>query len=129
MTGPRRSQRGATFIEVLVAVGIFSIVTIGVSPALLSAQKFADMGKNQSIATALAQDKIEEIRRMAAGSLASGSDGPLNASGGTTGGIFGRSWGVTANSPMSGSSRVVVNVAWNQNGRPHSVRLVTLALP
>ena len=64
MTIAPGSDAGASFIEVVAAVAVFAMVAIGLSPALLSARKIADLGKDQSIATALAQDKIEQIRQL-----------------------------------------------------------------
>jgi type II secretory pathway pseudopilin PulG len=120
---PRQSERGATFIEVLAAVGVFGVVAIGLSPSLLSARKFADLTKNQSIATSLADDKIEQIRTLS--SVTSGNDGPLKADG-TSGGIFTRTWTVNPNVPVSGVNQVVVTVSWNDRPNPSSVTLVTL---
>jgi len=120
---PARSQHGGTFIEVLAAIAVFAVVVIGLSPTLLSARKVADLSKNQSIATTLAEDKIEQIRTLS--TVASGSDGPLKADG-TTDGIFSRAWTVTANSPTTGISRVVVVVSWPDRPSAGSVRLVTL---
>jgi type II secretory pathway pseudopilin PulG len=117
------SQQGASFVEVLAAVGVFSIVAIGLSPALLSSRKVAELGKNQSIATALAQDKIEQLRVLS--SATSGSDGPLQPNG-ATGGIFSRSWTVTANTPIPNVNRVTVTVTWRERPNTSSVTLVTL---
>jgi Tfp pilus assembly protein PilV len=117
------SEHGSTFIEVLAAVAVFAVVVIGLSPTLLNTRKVADLSKNQSIATTLAEDKIEQIRTLS--TIASGSDGPFNPDG-TSGGIFSRSWTVTANSPTVGVSRVEVVVSWPDRPNTGSVRLVTL---
>lgn len=125
----RKSQTGATFIEVMAAVGVFSLVAVGLSPSLLSARKVADLGKNRSIATTLAADKLENIRTLGAGTLVldtTGSDGPLNASGGTTGGIFSRSWSI-GSGPISGVYLITTTVSWNEHGVGNSVKLVALA--
>ena len=118
-----RDQRGASFIELLAAVGVFSVAAIGLSPSLLSGRKVAELGKNQSIATALAQDKIEQLR--VSSSVTSGSDGPLQANGGG-GGIFSRAWAVTANTPITNVNRVTVTVTWPDRPSASSVTLVTL---
>ena len=126
MTIRVRCQKGASFIEVIAAVGVFAIVAIGLSPALLSARKFTDRSRSQSVATALAQDKIEQFRTLSAAAVSAGTDGPLQANG-SNGGIFTRNWAVWANSPISGISRVEVTVSWPE--RPAgtaSVKLVTL---
>ena len=118
-----RSQHGGTFIEVLAAVAVFAVVVVGLSPTLLNTRRVADLSKNQSVATTLAEDKIEQIRTLS--TVTSSSDGPLNADG-TSGGIFSRSWTVTANSPTAGISRLEVVVSWRDRPSASSVRLVTL---
>ncbi len=90
---------------------------------MLNTRKVADLSKNQSIAATLAEDKIEQIRTLS--TIASGSDGPFKPDG-TSGGIFSRSWTVTANSPTTGVSRVEVVVSWPDRPNAGSVRLVTL---
>jgi Tfp pilus assembly protein PilV len=118
-------QSGASFIEVLAAVCIFAVIVVGLSPSLLSTQRAASFSKNQSIAAALAADKIEQFRAVSSGSsVSAGSDGPFNANG-SSGGIFNRSWTVSANTPLSGVSQIAVTTAWRD--RPNSsVTLVTL---
>ncbi len=123
---PTRSQRGSGFVELLAAVGVLSVVVIGLSPTLLSTRKAADLSKNQSIATSLAEDKIEQIRTQAG--VTNGSDGPLKADG-TSGGIFSRAWTVTSNTPVSGVNEVVVTVSWRDRPSNSSVSIVTLVTP
>ena len=125
MTIARGSDAGASFIEVVAAVAVFAMVAIGLSPALLSARKIADLGKDQSIATALAQDKIEQIRQLPAASVTNGSDGPLQPNG-SANGIFTRSWTVTANQPRTGVDLVDVAVTWRERTGTGEIHLTTL---
>jgi Tfp pilus assembly protein PilV len=118
-----RDQGGVSLIEIVAAVSVFAVAVVGLSPSLLGARKFAELGKNQSIATALAQDKIEELR--VSSTVSNGSDGPLQPSG-ASGGIFSRSWTVSANSPVSNVNRVIVTVTWPERPNTSSVTLVTL---
>jgi prepilin-type N-terminal cleavage/methylation domain-containing protein len=118
-----RDQRGVSLIEIIAAVSVFGIAVVGLSPSLLGARKFAELSKNQSIATALAQDKIEQLR--VSSTVSSGSDGPLQPSG-ASGGIFSRTWTVSANSPVSTVNCVTVTVTWPDRPNTSSVTLVTL---
>jgi len=118
-----RSQHGASFIEVVAAVAVFALVAIGLSPALLSARKAANLGKDQASATALAQDVIEQLRQAA--SADSGSDGPLNPDG-TSGGIFSRAWTVASDTPVSGVNEVTVTVSWREQANTNTLTLVGL---
>lgn len=125
MTPCTSAERGSSFVELLAAVTVFAIVVLGLSPSLLSTRKVAGLGRNQSIAATLAEDKIEQIRAQSSGVVSSGSDGPLNADG-SSGGIFNRAWTVTPNTPLAGTSRVVVTVSWRDRPANSSVTLVTL---
>jgi type II secretory pathway pseudopilin PulG len=125
MISRANAERGSSFIELLAAVTIFAIVVLGLSPSLLSTRKVAGLGKNQSVAATLAEDKIEQIRTLSPGAVTSGSDGPLKPDG-TSGGIFNRAWTVTGNTPMLGVSRVVVTVSWRERPSDSSVTLATL---
>jgi Tfp pilus assembly protein PilV len=118
-----RYQQGTTFIEVIAAVSVFALVVTGLSPALLSARKAAALSKNQSIATTLAKDKIEDIRSR--GTTACTSDANLQADG-SSGGIFNRTCTQGANNPISGVNRVAVTVQWRDRPATSSVTLVTL---
>jgi len=117
------SQRGASFVELLTAVSLFAVTTVGLSPALLSTRKMAAMSKNRSIAAALAADKVEEIR---AGGGQSGND-TRNADG-TTGGIFTRTWSTigTNYSGVAFVNEVQVTVSWPDRPVNQSLQLVTL---
>jgi prepilin-type N-terminal cleavage/methylation domain-containing protein len=118
-----RDQRGVSLVEIIAAVSVFAVAVVGLSPSLLGARKFAELGKNQSIATALAQDKIEQLR--VSSTVSSGSDGPLQPSG-ASGGMFSRSWTVLADSPAPNVNCVIVTVTWPERPNISSVRLVTL---
>jgi len=123
MTNRLRCQRGATFIEVLAAVSVFAFTVAGLSPALLSARKAAELSKSQSTATTLAEDMIEQIRGNGIGLCVTGTN--LQADG-TSGGIFNRTC-TTGTGPISGTNLVTVAVSWRDRvGGTNTVTLVTL---
>jgi len=119
-----REQKGSSFIELLMSVSVFGFVAIGLSPALLSTNKVAGVSRSQSMAMTLAADKIEQIRSQS-GTVASGSDGPLNANG-SSGGIYNRAWTVFANDPMLGLSRVVVTVSWQDRNATNAISVAAV---
>jgi type II secretory pathway pseudopilin PulG len=118
-----RDQRGISLVEMIAAVSVFAVAVVGLSPTLLGARKYAELSKNQSIATALAQDKIEQLR--VSSTVSGGSDGPLQPTG-AGGGIFSRSWTVLADQPIANVNRVTVTVTWPERPNISSVTLVTL---
>jgi prepilin-type N-terminal cleavage/methylation domain-containing protein len=118
-----RDQHGVSLVEIIAAVAVFAVVVVGLSPTLLGARKYAELSKNQSIATALAQDKIEQLR--VSSTASTGSDGPLQPSG-ASGGIFSRTWTVSAHPTVSNVNCVIVTVTWPDRPSSSSVTLVTL---
>jgi type IV pilus modification protein PilV len=107
--GPNRG--GFTLIEVLVAMGIFTVAVLGVAISATSVIKANQGSYSTTIAINLAQDKLEELKALPA-SLASG--GPVTDT--INGETFSRSWTVTANSPISGMQRIDVTVTWTDYG-------------
>jgi prepilin-type N-terminal cleavage/methylation domain-containing protein len=62
MVRDRDAQRGFTLIEVVVAIAIFSIVTLGVVPLLAISMKAGASSRTSSIAEEVARDAMERIR-------------------------------------------------------------------
>jgi type IV pilus modification protein PilV len=105
------NRGGFTLIEVLVAMGIFTVAVLGVAISATSVIKANQSSYSATIAINLAQDKLEELKALPA-SLASG--GPVTDT--INGETFSRSWSVTANSPISGMQRIDVTVTWTDYG-------------
>ena len=104
-------------------VGVLGLVTSTVF--LTRANKCSS---SVAAATALAQQKLEQLRSMPldAASLAPGQytdpAGAMKANG-SSGGSFSRSWTVSAgNTPRAGLKTVTVSVAW-RDSRPHTTAL------
>ena len=102
---------GFTLIEVLVAMSLFSIAILGVAISTQSVIQTNQKNYFASVATSLAQDKLEELKSNPT-SLASG--GP--ATDVVNGVTFTRNWTVTSNSPITGVKRIDVTVTWTNYG-------------
>ena len=111
----------------LIAIGIlgFSLNTVGIIQGNF-------ISGNYTVATNLAQDKMEELLNSGialptcpTATTANCFDGPLNSQGTTdpAGAIYNRSWVITVNSPESGLSTIDVTVSW----RDYRNRTVTLS--
>jgi len=132
----RCNSNGSTIIEVMVALVIFVLVTLGITSSTINAQRTSDGSRHAAEATTLALDKLEYLRTLpsSAGEFTSGnhsdSANPLSA-GGSGEGIFTRTWTVTRSlpglSPVVAAGmigRVDVQVSWPTQGGAGSVTLV-----
>ena len=139
-----RSQRGISLLEVLSALSLFSVVAVGLSGSTITNMQLNTRSRTIAAATALLQNKVEQIRLTAPqpnvwpADLIVGTHhdpaNPLTALDGS-GGSFTRRWEVTRLPQYNGTLvvgsrpaivKVEVTVSW-AGARPGSVRAVTYA--
>lgn len=143
----RRHLSGAAgfgMVEVLASLALFSVVAVGVSAAIVSGTRANFQSRMQAAASALAQNKIEQIRAIAPTSGTTPEDltlgvhtDPANPISGLEGssGKFTRTWTVSGVKAYLGSNvvgyrpnmvRVEVRVTW-AHPAAGSMTLVTYA--
>ena len=127
---PRARSRGFSLLDALAGVTFIAVAILGLSAASVSVTRNSKGADSTSAATALAQQKLEQLRSM-----------PLNATqldpgiyydagnklkaDGTSGGIFDRSWLVSLkDTPRPGLKTVTVTVAWTDS-RSHSTQVAS----
>jgi Tfp pilus assembly protein PilV len=126
----RLGERGASLIEAVVAVLIFSTVVVGFARTTMSSRRTGDWSRFEAEATTLAMDKLEYLRTRPAtdAELTSGAHvdatNPLRPDG-TSGGVYTRTWQITQNVPIVGMSRIEMRVAWPSQIGGRSVLLVS----
>jgi prepilin-type N-terminal cleavage/methylation domain-containing protein len=124
MTGESsRSRRAAgfTLIELLVAASLASVGFLGLAALHANSIRTAAVGRNISVATGLAQEEIEILRRTAAASLVNVASQNV-----TVGQLtFSRSATVAAVGPGT-AMQVTVNVGWNDQFGAHTFALVSV---
>ena len=112
---------GFTLIEILVAMGVFAIASLGLAIGVTSVIRSNQQSYLASIATNLAQDKLEELKSTPA-TLAEctiNCETPVP----TTDGVeFTRTWEVFPNDPTLGVTRIDVIVQWADH-TSHSVTI------
>src|SRR3989338_4404356 len=103
-----RLRGGFTLIEVLVAMSIFAIAVLGLAVGATSVMRANQTGLHSTMATNLAQDKLEELKAKTVSAL------PTNCTSYTVSGCyeaqtvsgssvsFTRSWQIISNSPVTG---------------------------
>jgi prepilin-type N-terminal cleavage/methylation domain-containing protein len=119
-----KSQKGVGLIEILIALVLFGI---GVSMALRTlpdSNVAMTRGRNISVATNFAQEKVEQLMSVpfSDGDLASGShadpENPIDRS-------FTRSWTVTDDTPVTGMKTVAVSVSFETGSSDSTVTVTT----
>ena len=126
----RRYARGFSLLDALAGLSFIAASLLGLSAASISLTRNSKGADSTSAATALAQQKLEQLRSMPllATELNPGiyydpanklkADGP-------TGGIYDRSWTVSLKDiPRPGLKTVTVTVAWTDS-RSHSTQVAS----
>ena len=108
---------GFSLIESLVATVFLSVALLGLASSAISLTRNEKSADSTSAAHGLVTQKLEQLRSLPLDAIAPGNftDGanPLRADG-TTGGMFTRTWTVSANNtPTNGLRTVTVTVSWH----------------
>lgn len=121
-------KKGFTLLELLMAVGILAIAALAVAHALTVVSANRAFSYHMGVASNLAQDKLEEIKRLAYGDVLGGSEPGIDETGNSTaGGIYNRTWGFDGNWPINGTKTINVTVSWPPAGSStHTVTLSTI---
>jgi len=109
---------GFTLIEVMIAILVIVVGLLGVAGVATTVINGNTLAKEMTTATTLAQDKIEDLKSTAYGSISSGSD--------TQQSIYTRTWTVTSDSPVAGMKTIAVSVAFPWKGATRTVTLKTM---
>ena len=119
----RDNNSGFTLMEVLIAMVILTVGLLGMAALIAGIINSNKLSNRISTATVLAQDKMEEIRRV-------GYDDAENESGTENYGdisnylLYKRITGVVAGDPAAGMKKITVTVYWDADD--HSVALQTI---
>lgn len=119
---------GFTLTELLVAVAILAIAVLLAFHAFITVSTQRALAYNISAASNLAQDKLEELRNLAYGSVVPGtySENDIDETG-AAGGIFDRAWTVGADGvPIAETKTITVTVTWPYLSTTQTVTLWTI---
>lgn len=108
----RAPGNGFTLLEVLVAMAIFSVAILGLAIGATTIMRANRMSYLNTVATNLAQDKLEQLKATTVANITSCSsncDSPALTYKNVT---FTRTWTVTADSPATGVNRIDVAIQW-----------------
>jgi len=108
----KKRVAGFTLIEILVAMVVFSISSLGLAIGVTSVIRSNQRSYLASIATNLAQDKLEELKAMSPVNVAP-CPGACDIPKPKTNGVeFTRTWKVWADTPTPGVKQIDVTVEW-----------------
>ena len=120
----RRGTRGISLLEALAATALFAIALLGFSSNTISVTRSSKTSDSVSVATALAQERLELLRSSQIGTVSGGTFNDattLNADG-TANGPYTRSWTVNKDVPRAGVRTITVSVSWTDT-RSHAVQV------
>ena len=115
---PAWGKAGYSLVEVLVALAIFSLSAPAIAVGVSLAVRTAHISENLTLATILAQDKLEELRAQS-GLRSSGGDSPRSG--------FRREWSIASDSPETGMTRIDVSISWSDY-ESHALALATVVV-
>jgi Tfp pilus assembly protein PilV len=106
-----RNERGASVVEIMVAMLIFGIGLVAAIRVLPESSAKTTRSRNKTIAVNIAQEKVEELMAsgfQAADLTAGDHDDPNNP----VRAHFNRSWTITDNTPVEGMKMISVSVTF-----------------
>jgi prepilin-type N-terminal cleavage/methylation domain-containing protein len=100
------SHEGFSLIEVLVAIGIFSVAILGLAVGAITITRANKTSQFHTVGTKLAQDKLEQLKASAFAAVGAGGDVPPPVQGVA----FTRNWTVTNSTATF--KQINVTVQW-----------------
>lgn len=116
-----RNDDGFTLVEVLVAMAIAAVGFLGLAATHVSAVKATVLGRNVSIATGIATQQIEALRRLPYAEIASAP-----AVSESVGGMYFTRTATVAAAPGGGAQKVTMRIDWNDQFGAHNLQFVTV---
>ena len=116
----KEKDKGFTLIEVLIAIVILSVGLLGMAAltvGIINGNKFSN---DLTTATTLAQDKMEDVRRVGYSSVAAETKAPCSS----PYAAYDREVLVTNDSPATNMKTITVKVYWDSDS--HNVELKTI---
>ena len=119
------TNRGGSLLEVLIAMVLVSVVILGVAGFSSVSIKGAAFSQKMTVAVTLAQDKLEDVRRIGYRRSLTGVVTDNEPYGSITNApLFERTVVTEPHTPASGLQTIMVKVSWDNN--THSTSFSTI---
>jgi Tfp pilus assembly protein PilV len=120
-------EKGYALLETFIALVILAFALAGLVMLMVGNVKAGFDARRFTAASALAQQKLEDLRAAGYAAAASSTSNETLSETGTTSGVrpFTRSWTV-ANGALAGTKNVSIVVAWGDQQGSHQVQLSSL---
>ena len=119
-----QKQRGFTLIEIMVAITLLSIGLLGMAGLTVGIMRGNSLSSQVTTATALAQAKMEDIKRIGYSGTSASAEG-YNAISGYP--LYRRDTVVDVDTPNVGMKTVTITVFWDSNAS--SIAVETILTP
>ena len=116
-------RAGFTLIEVLVAMVIFAIASLGLVQLMWTSTQRVSSNKKLSYAVTLAQEQVEHLRHLAFEELDGGADPDPWYLHNTP---FSRGWTVALDPQNTDLKMVTISVSWDDRGAPQTYETQTM---
>lgn len=123
-----KREDGFTLNEILVSIALIAIGVIGFSVNTIGVIQGNQISGNVTIATNLAQDKMEQLKAQTSLTNVTNqadSNNPITSTG-ASGGIFTRTWTISDSSLGTGLKEITATVSWTEYQITREAKLMTL---
>ncbi len=111
------NKNGFTLLELLIALTILTIGLLGLAGLHIAAIQGNVSGFKISTATAVAQERIEELKALDGSSAALSTGAHADDGNQVVQGItYNRSYTIQDNTPVSGTSTIILTITWVEPG-------------
>nr|HEX4316141.1 prepilin-type N-terminal cleavage/methylation domain-containing protein [Kofleriaceae bacterium] len=117
-----RAERGFTLVEVLISILLCVVAVIGIMGLYRVQTKSSSFSRHTTEATALAEDKLEQMRTLQ-GAATAGTQSNLDEHGVVGTGLYKRTWSIVPQLPFL-LGVVTCTVSWNEEGNTEQVSAV-----
>ena len=120
-SGPARPRRrGFTLLELMITLVVLAIGVLALGQMMPAGSRAMSRSRSKTSGTALAAQKVEDLKALA------WTDANLTAGTHTdNSGKYTRTWIITDNTPLAGTKKVAVTVAWTSSTGARSTVLTT----